>query len=420
MSSADLAEWLLVASIATSAAILLVAALRKPLRTRFGSGAVLALWCLPPLAMAGTMVPSSLRPREFVVDLIAWLPPTTAMPVHADAASSWSQLIIVFWIAGCVLSALLVLFTHLRLRRRLGRAVRRDDGCWRFPKVPDFGPAAVGLLRPRIVLPEDFEARYGDRQQALILAHERHHIARGDLWSALAAVVFRCVFWFNPLVHWALRRFVQDQELACDAAVIAAHPGCQRDYAEAMLQTALNPPTTLVRTWSDATALKERVRMLKQTPVTTRARRSGLAIATLMGLLSAAAAWALQPNHGRSVETDQPLHLVEMSLTLSGAETVTRTMALVTASGEWFSIADVEAGWQAEFRLYSDHGDHYDIQGRLKQGGNLIGEPRLIVETGVEAGIHVDGRYDLRLRVEPLSPDNDPRTTAALAAPSGR
>lgn len=239
------------------------------------------------------------------------------------------------------------------------------------------------------------------------------------MWRPVPAGANGASRWFNPFVHWAFHRFVHDQELACDAAVMAVHPGRQRNYAEALLNTALNPATPLVRTWSDAATLKERIRMLSQAPVTARARRSGLVIAMLLGLSTTITVWALQPSESSPIAPEQPLHLVDLSLTLHGAETGTRTMQVITGVGEWFSIADHTDGWQVDFRLQAANGAHYDIQGRLQQNGELIGEPRLVVETGVEAGVRVDGRYDLRLRIEPLSPDNDPRqadTSAALPA----
>ena len=59
--------------------------------------------------------------------------------------------------------------------------------------------------------------------QALILAHEQIHARRRDgLWRLLAQG-FVAVFWFNPLAWIAMACFRQDQELACDAAVLREH-----------------------------------------------------------------------------------------------------------------------------------------------------------------------------------------------------
>ena len=54
--------------------------------------------------------------------------------------------------------------------------------------------------------------------------------------NAVVALI-QCLCWFNPLVHLAARWIRFDQELACDAAVIAERPGLRRPYAEALLKT---------------------------------------------------------------------------------------------------------------------------------------------------------------------------------------
>ncbi|MGD3580303.1 M56 family metallopeptidase, partial [Xanthomonas citri pv. citri] len=51
---------------------------------------------------------------------------------------------------------------------------------WRAFRL-DQEPVSVGLWRPRIVLPMDFDTRYSAAERTLILAHERLHLRRGDL-----------------------------------------------------------------------------------------------------------------------------------------------------------------------------------------------------------------------------------------------
>jgi len=52
------------------------------------------------------------------------------------------------------------------------------------------GPAVVGVLRPRIVTPSDFETRFSEDERALILAHERTHLRRGDhIANAVACTI---------------------------------------------------------------------------------------------------------------------------------------------------------------------------------------------------------------------------------------
>lgn len=94
MSSAELAAWLLSASVALTVSILLVAALRTPMRTHFGSASVLALWWLPVLVLVATVLPVSLRPSELIVDIIEWIPLSTmdaSSPPDVASGAGWSQ-----------------------------------------------------------------------------------------------------------------------------------------------------------------------------------------------------------------------------------------------------------------------------------------------------------------------------------------
>ena len=58
MTTADFLIQLGQANLAAGAAILLVLALRAPARRRFGARLTYALWLLPPLAAAATLLPA--------------------------------------------------------------------------------------------------------------------------------------------------------------------------------------------------------------------------------------------------------------------------------------------------------------------------------------------------------------------------
>jgi beta-lactamase regulating signal transducer with metallopeptidase domain/archaellum component FlaC len=81
-------------------------------------------------------------------------------------------------------------------------------------------PATVGLFRPTIVLPRVGQSWVWDRRRAVLL-HELVHIDRFDWPVRIAARVARAIYWFNPLVWWAVRRLDLEQELASDEEVLA-------------------------------------------------------------------------------------------------------------------------------------------------------------------------------------------------------
>src|SRR3546814_12880202 len=60
MTQADLFRWLLESTCASSAAIVLVLLLRRPLRATFGANAAYLLWLLQPLAVLAASLPPPL------------------------------------------------------------------------------------------------------------------------------------------------------------------------------------------------------------------------------------------------------------------------------------------------------------------------------------------------------------------------
>jgi TonB family protein len=235
------------------------------------------------------------------------------------------------WIAGATVAAGLLLW---RQARYMAAIARREAG-----------PAVVGALRPRIVIPADFEARFDASEREVILAHEHAHLRAGDARINALAAASLCACWFNPLVHLAVYLMRLDQELACDAAVLGAFPKARRLYAEVLLKTQLaTQPLPFGCHWPAAAEhpLKERIVMLKS-PLPAPARRfAGVAVVALLSAAGAAAAWAAQPGQPR------PAALVEAvaAAPASPAETGTRRDAAAVAETP-HTLTQAEARRQA-------------------------------------------------------------------------
>jgi beta-lactamase regulating signal transducer with metallopeptidase domain/lipopolysaccharide biosynthesis regulator YciM len=81
-------------------------------------------------------------------------------------------------------------------------------------------PGALGILHPRVILPEGLSAELSAAELTAVLAHELAHLRRRDnLWAALAHLV-ASVFWFHPLVWFLERRLLAERETACDELVL--------------------------------------------------------------------------------------------------------------------------------------------------------------------------------------------------------
>lgn len=293
----DLLQLLLDASVLGTAAMLLVALLRKPLRERLGARAAYALWSMLPLVLIASLLPdpsvglamtSITHPFVGVVSLGNMMAPE---PI--SEATIW----LAGWMIGVLSMAALLIARQMKLHEQLHDLVLTPDGSWRSPHV--LTPALVGLWRPRIVLPADFEQRYCEDEQALVLAHERAHLRQGDPWANAVACAFLCMFWFNPLVYWAFGRFRFDQELACDACVVSQTPNARQRYAQALLKTQLSDDAPwhlpLSCHWQSCHPLKERIAMLKRPLPTGLRRRIGLAFALVLCATASVVVWAAQP-----------------------------------------------------------------------------------------------------------------------------
>ncbi|HEV2532405.1 M56 family metallopeptidase [Phenylobacterium sp.] len=277
---------LLRANLAAAIAVALVLILRRPARAMFGASVAYGLWTLVPLAALAMLAPARMvtvaQPAAAqAIEMIQAAP--TRYAAGPQSLDLW-PLAGAVWAAGVAIS-----LVHLVWRQRqFGRAAREGRA----------GPAVIGVLRPSIVKPSDFEGRYTEREQLVVLAHERTHIARHDPRINAAVALARCVNWFNPLIHAAAHYLRIDQELACDAQVVAAHPGARRAYAEAMLKTQLAArPLPLGCYWpaEGAHPLAERIGLLARKTPSSRRRKVGARCIALLALAGAGAAWAGRP-----------------------------------------------------------------------------------------------------------------------------
>lgn len=183
------------------------------------------------------------------------------------------------------------LLDHLRGKRRVS--------AFRSPLAAT--PMLVGLLRPRILLPE---AAVSTRELECILRHELTHLRRRDLLFKWAAVAVTSFHWFNPFMPWLRREIDRCCELSCDEGVIRTMTeGQKQAYGETLLALAAVhalprtvPATTLCE---EKAQLKERlVGIMKHKKVTAAI----LLLSCLLALLIAGCGAVLGP----ALKKEQP------------------------------------------------------------------------------------------------------------------
>ena len=171
-------------------------------------------------------------------------PPLAAAFTPSPAQSAnplqiWTFLAACVWLAGIAALLLYAAVSALRLRLRVRTAVRLEQNVYQSEFVSS--PFILGVIRPRIYLPFGLEAG----AQAMVLAHERAHLRRGDqLWKPLGYLIL-AAYWFNPLCWLAYILFCRDIEAACDEKVVRElGEGCKAAYSRALL--ACSAPKKLI------------------------------------------------------------------------------------------------------------------------------------------------------------------------------
>jgi beta-lactamase regulating signal transducer with metallopeptidase domain len=280
-----------------SVAILLVLALRPLVLRHLGAPVAYWLWLIVPIAAAASFLPA----RERVVLLDPYASVAVAEEEIAStetappAPSTASARVMSPVISLPAVADLLVAVWLLGAGALLGRSIVSTR---RLAADPSVGPALVGVFKPKLVLPMDFEARFDSEERALILAHEQVHRVSGHTLINALVELARCASWFNPLAHLAAIKLRTDQELACDAAVIAARPTARRAYAEALLKTQVSPAfLPLGCTWSSRSGrrLGERIALLGRPALSRGGATAGAGAIAVIGLALGYAAWAQQP-----------------------------------------------------------------------------------------------------------------------------
>lgn len=299
MNPAEMAQHIshavLEATLASTAALLVVLLARRRLRAMFGASVAYAAWLLVPVALIAVLLPvpsSDSVSLPMAYGFIAR--PMQVVVATVQPSIGFATWLCLAWLSGAMAMLLSFIRQQRRFQRALGRLSAREVDVLQADAVAGL-PAAVGWLNPVIVLPADFETRYTAEQRELMLVHERAHIRHGDLQANAAFVLMRCVFWFNPLVHVAAAAFRHDQELACDQRVIARHPHSRRAYGEAMFRTHLAAQALpLGCHWGFTHPLTERIAMLKRTTPSGARRSVGASLLVISLVLAGATTWASQ------------------------------------------------------------------------------------------------------------------------------
>jgi uncharacterized protein (TIGR03435 family) len=153
-------------------------------------------------------------------------------------------------------------------------------------------PAAIGWLRPVILLPAATLAGLSATQLEAILLHELAHIRRHDYLVNILQSVVEALLFYHPAVWWVSHHIRAERELCCDDAALSL-TGDRIDYARALAQLALAPAGRLgTATAATAGSVAHRIaRLLGQSGAPAAFTLPGVSAAAIV-LVTAAAVLA--------------------------------------------------------------------------------------------------------------------------------
>ena len=221
-----------------------------------------------PVALRETTRPA-LSPSEWI-----------AMPMASvDSGMPNDRLVQRLWAAAslAIILALAVGAIALQLRKR--RWARQAVAGVDVLVAPDAGPAVVGLVRPRIVVPA-WLLESPPLQQSLVIAHEKSHVdARDPQLLAFAIAVLALMPW-NLTLWWMVRRLRHAIEVDCDTRVLRGGHDV-RAYGEVLVDVGQRQSGYLGAAAAMAESrslLEQRIRLMLRSP-----GRKGRAAGVLLG-----------------------------------------------------------------------------------------------------------------------------------------
>jgi bla regulator protein BlaR1 len=271
--------WALETFVATTLLMLLVLAVRGPVRKAFGPHMAYALWLLPVARLLLPPLPESWReqaaaPVAAASDIVAIyiVEPLGAAPsAGAEGSFGLWMVVLLLWALGAAAFLAYHLIAHGRYTATLLRRARVDrtvaQGKVRVIETDAaHGPLAFGVFRKYVAFPRDFSERYDEQERDLALAHELGHHVRGDLIANWVALIVLALHWFNPVAWRAFRAFRADQEMACDALVLAGRAQALRHaYGRAIVKSAHGGAVSAACHLHTINEVKGRLRMLSKT-----------------------------------------------------------------------------------------------------------------------------------------------------------
>jgi uncharacterized protein (TIGR03435 family) len=178
-----------------------------------------------------------------------------SLPIHADRALPGTFLpwVVAFWLTGATTSSLRLLGRWILAQRVRSTRVRPASAEWQrtldrlktrvsvsrpvrlFVSGLLEAPAAIGWLRPIVLVPAGALAGVPAAQMEALLLHELAHIRRHDYLVHLLQSAVEAIFFYHPAVWLVSSHIRAERELCCDDIAVSV-TGDAVIYARALAE----------------------------------------------------------------------------------------------------------------------------------------------------------------------------------------
>ncbi len=180
-----------------------------------------------------------------------------ALSASPQVCSFGGAVLFGIWIAGIAVSLTVTFGSLLRLRRlhRSSLPLQHPQARLLYLRclkkagisrnIPVYSsaflksPMIAGVLSPRIYLPVHLLSDYREKELSYMLLHELEHYKHGDVWTGILMNLAWTLYWFHPLVRYALGEMRDHREAACDASVLdMLEEGAYLEYGYTLINFA--------------------------------------------------------------------------------------------------------------------------------------------------------------------------------------
>ncbi len=348
----------------------------------------------------------SLSPRADVVAPVVTF-------THAFLSGIWAALFAV-WLIGFFIAFRQLCRSYLKLRRVRRRAratsIEALECCtfeYHAPLISQAriclstevqSPSFAGLLHPVILLPADILNWTTAKERTAILQHELAHLARRDHYANFFQALLGSIFFFHPLVRYALNQLNIEREMSCDEAVLGFGANANL-YVESLLKVAAQTlaPDAFHQPayFASKKTLQRRIEMILKQDGTRRSSRYWPLLVMPAAFLLGFTMWLLVPAQVAQISEDETA--IRTLLREAAENEMTRDDAVFDriAADEFVRIgANGEVWDKARTREFAKESSNWTISSIETRDLKirLYGEAAAVTALGIAKGQDSSGR----------------------------